>query len=87
MGNLVTKGRATKEFEAEKMILTVIFQKTGDEAGYILDSVQQQCEEFLMELDKIKIAPENIELVDGGLDEHYSSEKPRAERKLLLQLR
>ena len=59
MGNLVTKGRATKEFEAEKMILTVMFQKTGDEAGYILDSVQQQCEEFLIELNKIKIAPEN----------------------------
>jgi len=84
MGNLVTKGRATKEFEAEKMILTVIFQKTGDEAGYILDSVQQQCEEFLIELNKIKIAPENIELVDGGLDKHYSSEKPRAERKIII---
>lgn len=85
MGNLVTKGKAIKEYEAEKMTVTITFQKEGDEAGYILSSVQQQCEDFLKELDNINIPPEKIELIDGGLDKHYNSEKPRAERRIVIE--
>lgn len=84
MGNLVTKGKAERDFEAEKMILTVIFQKSGDEVSYILGSVQQQCEDFLKELDNIGIPPESIKLIDCGLDKHYNSEKPQAKRKIVI---
>lgn len=33
MGNLVTKGMAKRVYEAERMKLTIIFQKEGDERG------------------------------------------------------
>ena len=86
MGNLVTKGRVHREYEAENMTLNISFQKEGDDVAYILGEVQKQCEEFLAELEKINIPPENVRLEDGGIrNQRYDSENKCAERVLIIK--
>ena len=86
MGNLVTKGRVIREYEAEIMTLSITFYKDGADGGYILNGVQKQCEDFLAELEKINIPPENVRLEDGGIDRRrYDSEEIRAERKIIIK--
>lgn len=86
MSNLVTKGRAIREYEAENMTLKITFRKEGDDTAYILGGVQKQCENFLAELEKINIPPESVRLEDGGISkQRYDSENKYAERELIIK--
>ncbi len=87
MGNLVTKGRASNEYDAEIMKLTVIFQKKGQDAGYVLKSAKEQCESFLSELNNINVPPEKIQLIDGGVLKKYGHEETTAEKRLIVETR
>ena len=86
MGKLVTKGKARREYDAERMELTVKFVKSGDDARYVLSSVQEQCEQFLRALSEIGIGPEYVRLKDAGMSENYREEFPiKATREISLE--
>lgn len=88
MGKIVTMGRCEKKFTAEKMTLTVAFQKEGDDAAYLVANVQEQCEKFLGELARIGIPPETVILEDRGVSgTGYDPSTARARRELILETR
>lgn len=84
MGKIVTKGSCEKEYEAEIMEITVTFSEEGSDTRFILEGVQEQCEQFLKELSAIGINPESVQFEDSGIQSAYKEDR-RAERSLTLR--
>lgn len=85
MGRLVTKGTCVKEYEAEIMEITITFHKEGFDSKMILESVQQQCERFMLDLTEIGIKPEQVQIEDEGITKKYGESGNVAERYITIR--
>ena len=84
MGTIVMKGEAEKEFPAEIMEFRIKFSKDSKDMVHAIDSVRQQCENFMTELETIGIDPEQVTIDDDGVSNaSYDSEEIKRASKTI----
>ncbi len=88
MGTIIMKGYAEKKFEPEIMEFEIEFTKESEDATHAMDYVERQCENFLSELEKVGIEPEQVIVDDEGVSSYRfdSDNQKSASRKIRFKL-